>query len=92
MAAGLIDKLDELRKALEAGVLATSAPTSLVQGTAMQVEDISPIMVNVTYNEKTLKLQKKLSVKPAKGTFIQFLRRLSLRYLGWICPARRCSG
>jgi hypothetical protein len=77
MAAGLMDKLDELRKALEAGVYGQSAPTKMVQGTAMQVEDISPIMVNVTYNDKTLKLQKKLSVKPAKGTFIQFLRRLS---------------
>lgn len=76
MAAGLIEKLDELRKALEAGNF-NAKPTSLVQGSAMQVEDISPIMVNVTYNDKTLKLQKKLSVKPAKGTFIQFLRRLS---------------
>lgn len=76
MAAGLIEKLDELRKALEAGNF-NAKPTSLVQGSAMQVEDISPIMVNVTYNDKTLKLQKKLGVKPAKGTFIQFLRRLS---------------
>lgn len=76
MAAGLIEKLDELRKALEAGNF-NAKPTSLVQGSAMQVEDISPIMVNVTYNDKTLKLQKKLSVKPAKGTFIQFMRRLS---------------
>lgn len=76
MAADLIGKLDDLRKALEAGNF-NAKPTSLVQGSAMQVEDISPIMVNVTYNDKTLKLQKKLSVKPAKGTFIQFLRRLS---------------
>lgn len=76
MAAGLIEKLDDLRKALEAGNF-NAKPTSLVQGSAMQVEDISPIMVNVTYNDKTLKLQKKLSVKPAKGTFIQFMRRLS---------------
>jgi len=76
MAAGLIEKLDELRKALEAGNF-NARPSSLVQGSAMQVEDISPVMVNVTYNDKTLKLQKKLGVKPAKGTFIQFLRRLS---------------
>lgn len=76
MAAGLIEKLEELRKTFEAGNF-NAKPTSLVQGSALQVEDISPIMVNVTYNDKTLKLQKKLSVKPAKGTFIQFLRRLS---------------
>jgi hypothetical protein len=71
-----MEKLEELRKAFEAGNF-NAKPTSLVQGSAMQVEDISPIMVNVTYNDKTLKLQKKLTVKPAKGTFIQFLRRLS---------------
>jgi hypothetical protein len=76
MAAGLFERLDELRKAMEAGNF-NAKPTSLVQGSAMQVEDISPVMVNVTYNDKTLKLQKDLSVKPAKGTFIQFLRRLS---------------
>lgn len=76
MAAGLIEKLEELRKAFEAGNV-NAIPTSRVQGSALQAEDISPIMVNVTYNDKTLKLQKKLSVKPAKGTFIQFLRRLA---------------
>lgn len=76
MAAGLLEKLEELRKGLEAGNVNT-VPTSRVQGSAMQVEDISPVMVNVTYNDKHIKLQKKLSVKPAKATFIQFMRRLS---------------
>lgn len=82
----LIKKLEELRdslsKAMEAGNYGASKPSMLVQGSAMQIEDCSPVMVNVTYNDKTLKLQKMLSVKSAKGTYIQFLRRLSYGAFG----------
>lgn len=81
----LIKKLEEIRdnlnKAMEAGNF-NAKPSTLVQGSAMQVEDCSAVMVNVTYSDKTLKLQKMLSVKSAKGTYIQFLRRLSYGQFG----------
>ncbi|WNM70327.1 major capsid protein [Myxococcus phage Mx1] len=81
MANGLIEKLEELRKAMEAGNF-NAKPSTLVQGSAMQIEDCSPVMVNVTFSDKTLKLQKMLSVKSAKSTYIQFLRRLSYGSFG----------
>lgn len=81
----LIKKLEEIRdnlnKAMEAGNF-NAKPSTLVQGSALQVEDCAAVMVNVTYNDKTLKLQKMLSVKSAKGTYIQFLRRLSYGAFG----------
>lgn len=74
--ATLIEKLEELAKAMEAGNY-NAAPDTLRQGSALQVEDCSPIMENVTYKDEHIKLQKDLSVKSVKATFVQFNRQLS---------------
>lgn len=79
--ATLIDKLDELVKALEAGNY-NAIPDSLRQGSALMVEDCSPVMANVTFSDKHIKLQKDVSVKSVKSTFIQFNRRLSYGTFG----------
>lgn len=79
--ATLIEKLDDLVKALEAGNY-NAAPDTLRQGSALQVEDCSPVMANVTFTDKHIKLQKDLSVKSVKSTFIQFNRRLSYGTFG----------
>jgi hypothetical protein len=78
---GLYEKLEDLVKALEAGGY-NAAPDTLRQGSALQVEDCSAVMHNVTFTDKHIKLQKMLSVKPAKSTFIQFNRRLSYGQFG----------
>lgn len=72
----MIEQLQSLMKALEAGSY-NAAPSQLVQGSALQVEDLSPVMQNVTFEDKHLKLQKMLSIKDAKSTLIQFNRQLS---------------
>lgn len=79
--ANLIEKLDELVKALEAGNY-NAAPDTLRQGSALMVEDCSPVMANVTFSDKHIKLQKDVSVKSVKSTFIQFNRRLSYGAFG----------
>lgn len=79
--AGLFDKLEDLVKALEAGSY-NAAPDTLRQGSALQVEDCSPVMHNVTFSDKHIKLQKEVGVKPSKNTFVQFNRRLSYGQFG----------
>jgi hypothetical protein len=77
----LAEKLESLAKALEAGGY-NAVPTTLTQGSALQVEDCSPVMYNVTFNDKHIKLQKALNVKSVKSVFIQFNRRLSYGQFG----------
>src|SRR6266404_2007833 len=77
----LYQKLESLAKAVEAGGY-NAAPGTLMQGSALQVEDCSPVMHNVTYGDKQIKLQKEISVKAAKSTFVQFNRRLSYGVFG----------
>lgn len=77
----LIGNLQALVKALEAGGY-NAAPGTLVQGAALQIEDLSPVMQNVTYGEEHIKLQKVLKVEPAKGTLTQFDRQLSYGIFG----------
>ncbi len=79
--AGLLEKMEDLVKALEAGGY-NAAPDTLRQGSALMVEDCSPVMHNVTFSDKHIKLQKEVSVKSAKSTFIQFTRRLSYGQFG----------
>ncbi len=79
--AGLLEKMEDLVKALEAGGY-NAAPDTLRQGSALQVEDCSPVMHNVTFSDKHIKLQKEVGVKSAKSTFIQFTRRLSYGQFG----------
>ena len=77
----LYQKLESLVKAVEAGGY-NAAPGTLMQGSALQVEDCSPVMHNVTYGDKQIKLQKEISVKAVKSTFVQFNRRLSYGVFG----------
>jgi hypothetical protein len=76
-----VEEIKSLVKALEAGNY-NQAPGTLVQGAALQVEDLSPVMHNVTWEDKHIKLQKMLSVKDAKGTLVQFNRQLDYGIFG----------
>jgi len=78
---GTIEQIQSLVKALEAGSY-NAAPSTLVQGAALQVEDLSPVMHNVTFDESHIKLQKKLSVESCKSTLTQFDRQLSYGIFG----------
>jgi hypothetical protein len=77
----MIDQLQNLMKALEAGV-PSAAPGSRVQGAALQDIDMSPVMQNVCFSESQIKLQKTLNVKPVKSTLHQFRRQLSYGTFG----------
>lgn len=76
-----VEEIKSLVKALEAGNY-NQAPGTLVQGAALQVEDLSPVMHNVTWEDKHIKLQKMLSVKDAKGQLVQFNRQLDYGIFG----------
>lgn len=71
-----IDTIQALVKALEGGNY-NAAPSSLVQGAALQVEDLSNVMQVVTFEDKHLKLVKDLKVESCKSTLAQFDRQLS---------------
>ena len=77
----MLEKLQGLVKALEAGSY-DSKPSTLVQGSALQQEDLSPVMHNVTFGDQHIKLQKDLQVKKAKGQLVQFMRQLSYGTFG----------
>ncbi len=77
----LTENLQSLMKALEAGAQ-NAAPSTLVQGAALQVEDLSPVMHNVTFGDQHIKMQKSLSVKDAKSQLIQFNRQLDYGIFG----------
>lgn len=73
--------IQALVKALEAGGY-NAAPSQLVQGASLQVEDLSPVMQNVTYDNSHIKLQKMLNVDSCKSTLAQFDRQLSYGIFG----------
>jgi len=77
----MIEQIQSLVKALEAGSY-NAAPGTLVQGAALQIENLSPIMNNVTYTDKHLKLQKSLDKEDCKATLAQFDRQLSYGIFG----------
>ena len=77
----MVEQLNDLMKALEAGQY-SGAPSSLVQGSALQVEDLSPVMENVTWDDSHIKLQKMLRVEDAKSTLIQYNRQLDYGVFG----------
>jgi len=70
-----------LLKALEAGGY-NAAPSTLVQGSALQIENLSPVMNNVTYDESHIHLQKMLKVEACKSTLAQFDRQLGYGIFG----------
>lgn len=77
----MVEQLNDLMKALEAGQY-NGAPGTLVQGSALQVEDLSPVMENVTWDDSHIKLQKMLRIEDAKSTLIQFNRQLDYGIFG----------
>ena len=77
----MIEQLNSLMKALEAGSY-NATPDSLQQGASLQVEDLSPVMQNVTYGEQHIKLQKAIEIKEARSQLVQFNRQLSYGIFG----------
>lgn len=75
------DSINTLVKALEAGNY-DAAPSTLTQGSALQIEDLSPVMNNVTFEQAHIKLQKMLTVDSCKATLAQFDRQLSYGVFG----------
>jgi hypothetical protein len=76
-----IEVLSSLVKALEAGGY-NASPSTLVNGSALMVEDLSPVMYNVTFDDRHIKLQKMLKVETVKSTLAQFDRQLSYGIFG----------
>jgi hypothetical protein len=77
----LVKTLESLVKTLEAGNY-NVAPGQLVQGSALQIENLEPVMHNVTFDESHIKLQKIFSVKKSKSLLVQFNRQLSYGRFG----------
>ena len=76
-----LESIQSLVKALEAGSY-NVAPSQLVQGPALQMEDLSPVMHNVTFDDQHIKLQKMIKVDACKSTLAQFNRQLSYGIFG----------
>jgi len=77
----MIEQLQSLMKALEAGSY-NAAPGQLTQGSALMVEDLSPVMQNVTFEDSHIKLQKMLPSKDVKSQLHQFNRQLDYGTFG----------
>ena len=77
----LVDSMNALVKALEAGAL-NGAPGTLVQGSSLQIQDVRGVMENVTFGMEEIKLQKIFPVEKARNTQVRFKRTLSDGELG----------
>jgi hypothetical protein len=77
----MIEQLQSLMKALEAGSYMAS-PGNLEQGAALMMEDLSPVMQNVTFDDSHIKLQKILPSKEVKSQLHQFNRQLDYGIFG----------
>jgi hypothetical protein len=77
----MIEQLQSLMKALEAGSY-NAAPGQLAQGAALMVEDLSPVMHNVTFEDQHIKLQKMIPSKDVKSQLHQFNRQLDYGIFG----------
>ena len=77
----MVEQLQGLMKALEAGSY-LAAPDRLAQGAALMIEDLSPVMQNVTYDDSHIKLQKMLPSKDVKSQLHQFNRQLDYGIFG----------
>jgi hypothetical protein len=78
---GPLDAIQQLTKAIEAGNY-DAAPSTLTQGGALQIEDLSAAMNNVTFENTHIKLQKMVTVTSCKSTLAQFDRQLSYGIFG----------
>mgnify|MGYP003108823088 CR=1 FL=1 len=76
-----VEQLEQLVKALEVGSY-NASPDSLNQGASLMVEDLSPVMQNVTFDDSHIKLQKMIEVKDSKSQLIQFNRQLDYGIFG----------
>jgi hypothetical protein len=54
-----------------------AAPSTLVQGAALQIEDLTSVMNTVCFDSTHLKLQKMIKTESCKSTLAQFDRQLS---------------
>src|ERR1700684_1547201 len=77
----LVKTLESLVKPLEAGQY-NVAPGQLAQGAALMIEDLSPVMHNVTFDDSHIKLQKMLPSKDVKSQLHQFNRQLDYGIFG----------
>lgn len=69
-------QVQDLLKAIEAGTY-DAAPSTLIQGPALQTENLENVMNVVTADESHIKLQKMLSTEKVRSTTYQFNRQLS---------------
>ena len=76
-----LTQLTDLVKALEAGNY-DAAPSTLIQGAALQIEDLTSVMNLVTFDSTHIKLQKMLKTESCKSTLAQFDRQLSYGQFG----------
>lgn len=76
-----LEAIQSLTKAIEAGGY-NVAPSQLVQGSALQTEDLSGTMEVITWEEKSLKLIGMLKIDSVKSTLAQFNRQLSYGIFG----------
>lgn len=76
-----IEAINSLVKALNAGGY-DAAPGSLVNGSAIQTEDLSPVMEVTTFEDKHIKLQKLIKSESCKSMTYQFNRQLSYGQFG----------
>jgi len=75
------EKFETLMKALEVGNY-NQKPSTLTGGAALQIEDLSPVMHNVTFDDSHIKLQKVLTTKDSKSQLYQFDRQLDYGIFG----------
>lgn len=77
----VVNALNNLVKTLEAGSY-NSAPSNLIQGGALQVENLESVMHNICFEDEHLILQQLFSVKKSKSLLVQFNRQLSYGRFG----------
>lgn len=70
--ANLTKNIADLVKASEAGNY-DAAPSTLVQGAALQKEDLSAKLENVCFKDKSIVIQKLMDVEPCKSNTWQFV-------------------
>lgn len=76
-----VEILEDLKKAMSAGNY-DAAPSQLVQGSALQIEDLDPVIKNVTFGNPHLKLAKMCGKTSVKATTVQWDRQLSYGIFG----------
>lgn len=77
----MVEQLSALMKALEVGSY-NATPGALAQGAALQIEDLSPVLQNVGFEDSHLKLAKMIETKDVKSQLHQFDRQLDYGIFG----------